>query len=124
MTLIDFKTAIADIKVIMKHVSAMPLPAERALHKLGRDLSLARRKRSISTASMAERLFVSRDTVWRLESGDPTVAVGTLASAMFILCLEDRVANLAAPSSDSLALGLDESRVPKRIHSPKKSLNK
>jgi hypothetical protein len=73
---------------------------------------------------MAERLFVSRDTVWRLESGDPTVAVGTLASAMFILGLEDRVANLAAPSSDSLALGLDESRVPKRIHSPKKSLNK
>ena len=40
----------------------MPLPAERALRKLGRDLALARRKRGIATSDMAARLFVSRDT--------------------------------------------------------------
>jgi DNA-binding XRE family transcriptional regulator len=49
----------------------MPLPAERALCKLGRDLALARRKRGISTSDMAARLFVSRDTLWRLERGEP-----------------------------------------------------
>ena len=97
----------------------MPLPAERALRKLGRDLALARRKRGISTSDMAERLFVSRDTVWRLERGDPTVAVGTLATATFILNLHDRLANLAAPGSDELALILDERRVPQRIHRAK-----
>lgn len=64
---------------------------------------------------MAARLFVSRDTLWRLERGDPTVASGTLATATFILQLHDRLANLAAPGSDALGLSLDENRLPKRI---------
>lgn len=93
----------------------MPLPAVHALRKLGRDLSVARRKRGISTGDMAERLFVSRDTLWRLERGDPTVALGTLVTAAFVLQLHDRLANLATPASDELALGLDERRLPQRI---------
>jgi transcriptional regulator with XRE-family HTH domain len=99
----------------MPHVSSIPLPAGHALRKLGRDLALARRKRGISTADMAARLFVSRDTLWRLEKGDPTVAAGTLATAVFVLGLHDRLANLAAPSSDEVALSLDERRLPKHI---------
>jgi transcriptional regulator with XRE-family HTH domain len=102
-----------------QQVASMPLPAERALRKLGRDLVLARRKRGISTSDMAERLFVSRDTLWRLERGDPTVALGTLVTATFILNLHDRLANLAAPASDELALSLDERRLPQRIHRTK-----
>jgi hypothetical protein len=70
----------------------MPLPAVNALRKLGRDLALARRKR-----------------------GDPTVSMGTLATAAFVLQLHDRLAGLAAPASDHLALSLDERRVPQRI---------
>jgi len=85
------------------------------LRKLGRELALARRKRGISTQDMASRLFVSRDTLWRLERGDPTVASGTLATATFILQLHDRLANLAAPGTDALGLSLDENRLPKRI---------
>ena len=99
--------------------TAIPLPAAQAIRKLGRDLALARRKRGISTADMAGRIFVSRDTLWRLERGDPTVALGTLATAAFILQLHDRLANLAAPSSDALALSLDERRLPKRIRRPR-----
>jgi len=64
---------------------------------------------------MAGRLFVSRDTLWRLERGDPTVALGTLATAMFVLQLQDQLAGLATPSNDTLALSLDEDRLPKRI---------
>ena len=93
----------------------MPLPAAHALRKLGRDLALARRKRRISTADMASRLFVSRDTLWRLERGEPAVAIGTLATALFVLQLHDRLADLATPGSDALALQLDEKRVPQRI---------
>jgi transcriptional regulator with XRE-family HTH domain len=100
----------------MSSALVMPLPATHALRKLGRDLALARRKRGISTADMASRLFISRDTLWRLERGDPTVAVGTLATAAFVLQLHDRLADLAAPASDELALSLDERRLPKRIH--------
>lgn len=98
---------------------AIPLPAAHALRKLGRDLALARRKRGISTADMAGRLFVSRDTLWRLERGDPTVSMGTLVTAAFVLQLHDRLANLAAPASDDLALSLDERRLPQRIRRPR-----
>ena len=93
----------------------MPLPAAHALRRLGRDLAVARRKRGISTADMAARLFVSRDTLWRLERGDPTVSMGTLAAAAFVLKLHERLAGLAAPASDELALSLDERRLPQRI---------
>jgi transcriptional regulator with XRE-family HTH domain len=99
----------------MPTTPALPLPATHALRKLGRDLALARRKRGISTADMASRLFVSRDTLWRLERGDPTVSLGTLVTAAFVLQLHDRLADLAAPASDDLALSLDEQRLPKRI---------
>ena len=115
-TIIDFVTVMADIILMSQPVTSMPLPAERALRKLGRDLALARRKRSIATNDMAARLFVSRDTLWRLERGDPTVALGTLVTATFILNLHERLANLLAPASDDLGLSLDERRLPQRIH--------
>ena len=106
----------------MPTVSSIPFSVANALRKLGRDIALARRKRAISTADMAARLFVSRDTLWRLEKGDPTVALGTLATAAFVLGLNDRLANLAAPATDALALSLDERRVPRRIRRSRKSL--
>ena len=99
----------------MLKTSSIPLPAVHALRKLGRDLALARRKRGISTSDMASRLFVSRDTLWRLERGDPSVALGTLVTATFVLNLHGRLANLASPASDELALSLDERRLPQRI---------
>ena len=103
--------------MLMSALDSLPLPVGHALRKLGRDLALARRKRAISTADMASRLFVSRDTLWRLERGDPSVSAGTLATAVFVLGLQERLANLAAPSSDEVALSLDEQRVPKKIRS-------
>ena len=111
-------SAIQDAKPRSK-TSSIPLPAAQALRKLGRDLALARRKRGIATSEMAARLFVSRDTLWRLERGDPTVALGTLVTATFILKLHDRLANLAAPNRDELALSLDEQRLPQRIRRPR-----
>src|SRR5438132_13371664 len=103
----------------MSKKSSIPLPAAHALRKLGRDVALARRKRAISTSDMAARLFVSRDTLWRLERGDPTVALGTLVTATFVLGLRDRVAHLEAPASDERALSFDERRLPERIRRPR-----
>ena len=99
----------------MNQGANLPLPALHALRKLGRDLSLARRKRGISTQDMADRLFVSRGTLWRLEKGDPNVSIGTLATATFSLQLHDRLVGLASPSEDTMGLDLDEERTAKRI---------
>lgn len=104
----------------MPSAPSIPLPAAHALRQMGRDLALARRKRGISTADMAARLFVSRDTLWRLERGDPSVSLGTLTAAAFVLQLHERIATLAAPATDLLALELDERRLPQRIRRPRK----
>jgi DNA-binding XRE family transcriptional regulator len=113
-TLIDLKSGIQDV-IGVPPTHTIPLPAMQALRTLGRDLAVARRKRRLSTSDMAARLFVSRDTLWRLERGDPTVALGTFATATFVLGLQDRLAGLAAPASDELALSLEEGRLPQRI---------
>lgn len=102
-------------RTLMKSFSSLPLPVRDALRRLGRDLAIARRKRRISTADMAERLFVSRDTLWRLERGDPTVALGTFVTAAYILQLLDRLAVVAAAADDQLGLELDIDRLPRRI---------
>jgi transcriptional regulator with XRE-family HTH domain len=99
----------------MPPIASIPLPAADALRKLGRDLAVARRKRGLSTSDMASRLFISRDTLWRLERGDPTVSVGTLATAAFVLQFHERMADLAAPEKDAVGLALDEQRLPQRI---------
>ncbi len=104
----------SDIAYIMQ-VSSIPFPARRTLARLGRDLSVARRKRRISVSDMASRLFVSRDTVWRLEKGDPGVSIGTLATAAFILQKHEELAHLFSAGQDSIGLDLDEERLPKRI---------
>ncbi len=73
---------------------------------------------------MAERLFVSRDTLWRMERGDPSVAIGTVATALFVLQLHERLATLAAPGSDALGLEQEAARLPERIHRKKPSTNR
>jgi len=42
------------------------LPVERALVAAGDNLALARRRRGLSTASMAERAGISKKTLYRL----------------------------------------------------------
>ncbi len=91
----------------------------RALTKLGNDISLARRKRGLTVAMMKERLGVSKQTYERVEKGDPAVAMGIYAMAIFVLGLGDRPFDIADPSRDDHGLLLDAERVPKRVRSKK-----
>ncbi len=100
-------------------VDALPLPVRRGLKKLGEDIALARRRRRISTQSMAERLQVSLKTLQRLEKGDPTVAVGTVATAMLVLSELERFTNLLDTAHDDVGLALMDQNLPKRIRSKK-----
>ena len=93
----------------------LPAPVRRALAKLGADLSIARRRRRISTQSMAERVFTSRATITRLEKGDPSVSMAAYAAALFVLGLTDRLADLADPAHDAIGLDLDAEQLPRRI---------
>ena len=56
-----------------KAQAALPLSVRRAMAKLGSDISTARRRRNMTIATLAERAFVGRNTITRVERGDPGV---------------------------------------------------
>lgn len=88
---------------------------ERGISKLGVDLGFARRARRISTIDMAARMGVSRSTLHRLEAGDPGVSLNTLAMALSVLGLFDRLTDLVDPASDDLGLALSRKTLPRRV---------
>jgi len=87
----------------------------RSLTKFGRDISLARRKRRLTQAMMAERLGVALATYVRVEHGDPTTGIGAYAMTLFVLGLGSPFADLVDASRDDQALLLDAERVPTRV---------
>ena len=93
----------------------LPRTARQALVKLGADIAVARKKRRISTVSMAERAFISRATLYKVEKGDPTVSMGIYATVLAILGLDGGLAEVADRTNDPLGLDLDEDRLPKKI---------
>jgi transcriptional regulator with XRE-family HTH domain len=99
----------------------MPLAVKRAPAKLGADIKAARLRRRITTVLMAERAFVARSTLQKVEQGDAAVSLGVYATVLFILGLSERIADLADASSDSLVLQLDEDRLPQRVRASKRS---
>lgn len=100
-------------------LDVLPPKVRRSLRKLGVDLSVARKKRLLTTAMMAERVGVSRSTYARVEKGDPTVALGIYAMALFVLGFGELFAELIDPRNDDQGLLLDAERLPKRVR-PKK----
>jgi len=93
----------------------LPPPTRRALAKLGLDLATARRKRHFTIAMMVERMGVATNTYRRVEKGDPTVAIGAYAMALFVLGFSNALGELVDPKRDDVGLQLEEARLPKRV---------
>jgi transcriptional regulator with XRE-family HTH domain len=96
---------------------ALPAPVKRALAKLGEDLSAARKRRRIPMAVMAERAFITRKTLGRVERGDPAVSAGIYATVLFVLGMADRLGGLVDSTTDQLGIQLEDERLPRRIRS-------
>jgi DNA-binding XRE family transcriptional regulator len=87
----------------------------RALAKLGTDLAIARRKRSLTVEMVAERVGVAKATYLKVEKGDPTVSMGVYAMTLFVLGFPDALAEIADVRRDDTGLLLDAERLPKRV---------
>lgn len=95
----------------------LPLPVERALRKLGSDIELARRRRRISQASLAERMGASVSTVRRIEKGDMRVPIHFFARALHVFGEVQALANLLDTAHDDIGLTLMDEQLPKRVRS-------
>jgi transcriptional regulator with XRE-family HTH domain len=98
-------------------VSPLPLPVERAIRKLGSDISLARRRRHISQASLAERMGASISTVRRMEKGDVRVPIHFFARALHVFGQIQALERVLDTPNDDIGLTLMDEHLPKRVRS-------
>lgn len=82
----------------------MPPVVLTQLRRLGENLSVARKRRRESIKAWSQRIGVSEPTLMRMEKGDPSVAFGLYATALWLIGRATAIADLAAPEHDIGAL--------------------
>ena len=90
----------------------------KILEELGEDIKLARLRRKISTAQVAERAGISRSTLWQIEKGLPNVSMGYYAQVLFVLGLEKNLSIMAA--DDVLGRKLQDAEILVKKRAPKR----
>ena len=85
----------------------LPPATAAAIEKLGADLAVARLRRKESLKTWAKRMGVSVPTLQRLEAGDPSVGIGIVATALWLIKRDAELRNLAAPEHDQGAIEMD-----------------
>lgn len=68
---------------------------QRILSEMGENIKLARLRRDIPAELLAERAEISRATLYKVEKGSPSVAVGIYASVLHSLRLEEDLRKIA-----------------------------
>ena len=70
----------------MKKASYNVLPqTEEILRTMGEQIKLARLRRNLTAELVAERAGISRSSLWKVESGNPAVAMGIYAAVLHAL---------------------------------------
>lgn len=70
----------------MKKAAYNILPkTELNLKIMGEQIKLARLRRNLSSELVAARAGISRSSVWKVEKGDPSVAIGIYAAVLHAL---------------------------------------
>ena len=70
----------------MKKAAYNIVPAtEEVLKTMGEQIKLARLRRDLSAELVAERAGISRSSLWKVESGNPAVAIGIYAAVLHAL---------------------------------------
>ena len=90
---------------------------QRILTQLGEDIKLARLRRKLSAAQVAERAGISRSTLWQIEKGAASVAIGTYLQVLFVLGLEKNFLKIA--NDDVLGRKLQDAEILVKKRAPK-----
>jgi transcriptional regulator with XRE-family HTH domain len=69
---------------------------QRLLSELGERLKLARLRRKLGNAVVAQRAGISRTSLYKVETGDPGATLGTYLRVLAVLGLERDIDALAA----------------------------
>ena len=83
----------------MSSKKAIVLPKyQKTFDQIGENVKLARKRRKLTMEQVSERAGIHRATLYRIEKGDPGVAIGLYFNVFRVLNLQD----------DFLKLGVDD----------------
>lgn len=107
-------------------VSIVPSPSPilyprqaKLLTELGQRLRAARLRRRFTASLVAERANISRQTLGKVERGDPSVTLGTYVRVLVVVGLEGDIALVA--KDDVVGRRLQDAglETPKRVRKPR-----
>ena len=96
----------------------LPRKLEEKMKIVGEQIKLARLRRNLSVAQVAERATCAPLTVARIEKGTPTVAIGIYLRVLYALQLEDDILLIA--QQDALGRQLQDLALTNRKRASKK----
>lgn len=97
--------------------TTMPRRVAKNLAIVGEQIRLARLRRDLSIAEIAERATCSELTVMRVEKGLPTVAIGIYMRILFAMDLDESILFLA--KDDELGRTLQDLQLKERKRASK-----
>ena len=104
----------------MKKTSYNLLPqTEDILKTLGEQIKLVRLRRNLSVELVAERAGISRTTLWNVEKGSPSVAIGIYAAVLHALNRMDKDLLLVA-KDDAIERKMQDLNLITRKRAPRK----
>ena len=105
----------------MKKVSYNILPAtEEILKTMGEQIKLARLRRNLTVELVAERAGISRASLWNVEKGSPSVAMGIYAAVLHALNNMDKDLLLVA-KDDVMGRRMQDLNLTIRKRAPRKA---
>ncbi len=94
-----------------------PVRTQRASSQLGEHLRTWRKLQHLTAEQVAERAGVNRNTVGRLERGDPTVGLDVFLNVARALGVLDRVVSSVDPYETELGRARADQALPQRVRS-------
>lgn len=82
------------LNIMKESLSILP-KGRKILKTLGENIKLARLRRKLAAEQVAERAGISRATLWQIEKGAPSVAMGAYFQVLLVLGLEKDFLKLA-----------------------------
>ncbi len=95
--------------------NAVPYSVQRELKKLGDDIRKARIRRKLTMKELAERAFISENTLASVQQGKASVAMGIYARVLALLGITGRIGMLADFSVDPISQDIEAASLPKRV---------
>lgn len=97
----------------------LPSSVRSGLSRLGKSLKEARIRRRLKMVTVCDRAGISRETLAKIQRGDPSVSMGAYAAVIFVLGFKTKWMEFAEIWNDPVGQGLDEERMPKRVRDVK-----